>query len=75
MPQREYNLRTWSKLYDQLTKTSPKEIDVVWTNNLYDISFLKRNDRHLYDSLKQTKDIMSDDCSNPVPLTIKNHRK
>ena len=55
MPQREYNLRTWSKLYDQLTKTSPKEIDVVWTNNLYDISFLKRNDRYLYDSLKQTK--------------------
>lgn len=75
MPQREYNLRTWSKLYDQLTKTSPKEIDVVWTSNLYDISFLKRNDRYLYDSLKQTKDIMSDDCSNPVSLTIKNHRK
>jgi len=75
MPQREYNLRTWSNLFDQLTKTSPKEIDVVWTNNLYDISFLKRNDRYLYDSLKQTKDIMSDDCSNPVPLTIKNHRK
>lgn len=75
MSQREYNLKTWSKLYDQLTKTSPKEIDVVWNNNLYDISSLKRNDRYLYDSLKQTKDIMSDDCSNPVSLPIKNHRK
>ena len=75
MSQREYNLKTWSKLYDQLTKTSPKEIDVVWNNNLYDISFLKRNDRYLYDSLKQTKDIMSDNCSDPVSLSIKNHRK
>lgn len=72
---RDYNINKWSCLYDKIINSSPKEIDVVWNNNLYDISFLKKNDRYLYDSLKKTKEIMSDNSTDPVSLTIKNHRK
>ena len=65
----------WVELYDKLQYSKAQDVDVVWTDNLYDINYLKRNDRYLYDSLKATKDIMSNDCTDPITFVAKNHRK
>lgn len=65
----------WVELYDKLQYSNAQDVDVVWTDNLYDINYLKRNDRYLYDSLHATKDIMSYDCTDPISLVVKNHRK
>lgn len=46
----------WVKLYDKLQYSNPKEVDVVWTKNLYDINFLKRNKAIYYEHLLKTKE-------------------
>lgn len=54
MTKMEYD--KWVKLYDKLQYSNPKEVDVVWTKNLYDINFLKRNKAIYYEHLLKTKE-------------------
>lgn len=61
---------TWCRIYDKLQYSTPAQAEDVWQEHLLDINFLRRNNRRYYDHLIVTKEIISDDPSNPITLVV-----